>query len=198
MEERTKLIWTVIVFLVVLGVEIFFLIDKYDQTKTVQSEIEMLRRKNDDLLKDIRQIPGMQEELAKLTRNDAILAKMVTDGKEDFGVIDFIGHAQDTTGLVVESYKEKEKRGVGRGPEVKKDYEVHSWEVKLTGTCEQFTSFINQFEYHGFMDDYMRLFSIPTFTVRQTAEDSLVNDCIVQVDAYSMKSAEGSNKTKAK
>ena len=189
MDERTKLIWTVVAFLVVLAVEIYLCFAQYQNTKALRAENTQLDAKNKSLLADIAKIPAMKKELAQLEQNDALFARMIPDSKEYLKVIDFIGQALERCGAKLGSYKEIERRQTRRkGPS--KDYETHSWEVKFTGTFEQFVSFVNQFEYHGLNDSYMRFFSIPSFTVRQTSDDSLVNDCVVQIDEYSMTSTD--------
>ena len=135
----------------------------------------------------------MEKELAQLQKNDYVFARMLPDGKEYLKVIDFFGEAQEKCGVTLATFKEIKRRDTRRKGPVKA-YETHTWEVKFTGTFEQFVSFINQFEYHGLSDEYMRFFSIPSFSVRQTSDDSLINDCVVQINEYSMVPTESKEK----
>ena len=193
MNERTKLIWTVLAFLIVLAVEVFLAVNQYEDTKGLRVENSQLNSKNESLLADIKQIEGMKKELAQLQTNDSIFTRMLPNDKEYLKVIDFIGQVQETCGVTLATFKEIQQRDNRRkGPA--QEYETHTWEVKFTGTFEQFVSFINQFEYHGLNNDYMRFFAIPSFTVRQTSDDSLINDCVVQINEYSMTAMDSKKK----
>ena len=187
MEERVKLALVVVVTLLLAGVEGFLLYGKHSQTEELNRENATLAKENQHLKQEkIDKIEEARKTLAGLKRRDATLAEMVPSEKDDLSVIDFIGVAQEVTGVRVESYAEKKQKG-RRGRDARAANETHTWELKVSGSLEQIVAFINFFEYDGHSSEHGRIYSVCSFTFAPESTDSPDLAGQIEIETYSVK-----------